>query len=337
MNLNFPQRLSSGATTSTISASSLQNKATFSEDSSDRTSRSEGAHGTAAETAVAATDSSSRETTLTLSLVAQNFLKSQVKRLNDMQDALAKLSAMPSANASAKQAASERATMLKKMLDTMKQMMIGATPAQAKAMAAQLKGIAQELASMGKMLSGGENSATASRVSVAVETANSGTDNTANSVASGQAAASPAPAELEAEASANETGGSAAGHNQQAVTAYAAQDAQHPQSAAGKNGVEKAANDALKKALDEAIKALRAVISMVKSKVGTTNKDIKAAESKLAELGRAMDGAENQNSGGPAVATDTASASADTTGGTGCAISVGDAGSAVGSNISVSV
>lgn len=337
MNLNFPQRLSSGATTSTISASSLQIKTTFPENSSDRTSGSEGAHGTAAETAVAATDSSSRETTLTLSLVAQDVLKSQVKRLNDMQDALSRLSAMPSANASAKQAASERATMLKKMLDTMKQMMIGATPAQAKAMAAQLKGIAQELASMGKMLSDGESSVTANMVSVAVEAANSGTDNTTNSVASGQAAASSAPAGLETEASANETGDSAAGHNQQAVAAYAAQDAQRPQSAASDNGVEKSTNDALKKALDEAIKALRAVISMVKSRVGTTNKDIKAAESKLAELGRAMNGAENQNSGGPAVAADTASASADATGGTGCAISVGDAGSAVGSNISVSV
>lgn len=331
MNLNFPQRLSSGATTSTISASSLQNKTTSSENSSDRTSGSEGAHGTATETAVAATDSSSRSTALTLSLIAQDVLKSQVKRLNDMQDALAKLSAIPSANASTKQAASERAAMLKKTLDTMKQMMIGATPAQAKAMAAQLRSIAQELAAMGKMLSGGGSSVTAGTASVTAETANSGTDNAASSVTSGQAAAPPAPAEIEADATANETGGSTAGHNQQAVAAYAAQGA------AGNDGAEKAANDALKKALGEAIKALRAVISMVKSKVGTTNHDIKAAESRLAELARAMDGAENQNSGGPAVAADTASASADTTGGTGSAISVGDAGSAVGSNISVSV
>lgn len=336
MNLHFPNRLSPEAATSTISVSSLQNKAAFPGSSSDRTSASEGAHGTALDTVEAATNSTSRDTTLTLSLVAQDVLKSQVKRLNDMQDALAKLSAMPSANASARQAASERAAMLKKTLDTMKQMMIGATPAQAKAMAAQLKSIAQELASMGKMLSGGENSAMAGMVSITAETANSGTDNTANSVASGQAAVSPAPAGIEVEATANETGGSAAGHNPQAIAVYAAQDAQRHQGAASNNGAEKAANDTLKKALDEAIKALRAVISMVKSKVGTTNRDIKAAESQLAELGHAMNSAENQNSGGLTIATDTISTSADTTGGTGSAISVGDAGGAVGGNISVS-
>lgn len=323
--LHSPSQISPGAAISTITTSSLHNKASFSESSLDQAE---------AKTARSAMDSSSRDTTLTLSLAAQDAIKSQVKRMNDMQDALAKLSAMPSANASAKQAASERVAMLKMLLDTMKQMMIGATPAQAKAMATQLKGIAQELASMGKMLSSGESSATAGMVSATVETENSGTDNTASSVASGQAAVSPATTEVEAKAAADDTGGSTAGHNQQAVTAYAAQ---HPQDAASNNGTEKAANDALKKALGEAIKALRAVISMVKSKVGTTNKDIKAAESKLAELGRAMDSAENQNSGGLAVATDTVSASVDTTGGTYPAISVGDAGGAVGSNISVSV
>lgn len=327
MNLNFPSRFSPETAISTA--------ATSSKNPSNPASGSESAHGTGAEIAVVATNPTSRDTTLTLSLVAQDVLKSQVKRLNDMQAALAKLNAMPSTNVSAKQAASDRAAMLKKMLDTMKQMMIGATPAQAKAMAAQLRSIAHELASMGKMLSGGENSATAGTVSVTAETANSGTDNAANSVASGQAAVSPAG--IEAETTANEAGDSAADHNPQAVAAYAAQDAQHPQGAASVNGAEKAANDALKKALDEAIKALRAAISMVKNKVGTTNKDIKAAESRLAELGRTMDSAENQNSGGQAVATNAVSASADTTGGTGSAISVGDAGGAVGSNISVSV
>lgn len=99
-----------------------------------------------------------------------------------MRDAVAKLRAMPPVSVSIKKAAAERVAMLRKILDLMKQMMIGATPAQARAMAAQLKAIASELASLARLLSEGGSAPAAAANSGAVVTreGNSGTNVTDN-------------------------------------------------------------------------------------------------------------------------------------------------------------
>lgn len=366
MKLYFSNGLSLRAAISTIPPSSLQNKTTFSGSSSGQTLVSGGTNGTGVEAVGASTSSSSRDTTLTLSRAARVAPQFQAQRLNDMQNALTKLRDMPSANVSAKQAASERAAMLKKRLDMMKQMMIWATPAQAKAMAAQLKDIAKELASMGVALSGGGSASavTASSEPVALGVADMST------ILASSASPTPSPASAGTKAketgvAASDTGGSPAiththeiqaGRGHQTVAAYAAQDTRNaklPQSAASNNGVEKAANDSLKKALGEAIKSLRAVISMIKSKVGASNKDMKETEGKLAELWRSMARAENQNahesnlqgllqgsvaqgSGLAEAATGTASCFVETAGGISSGISIGDTWGAVGGNISVS-
>jgi hypothetical protein len=386
MKLYFPSVLSRSTVISNLVASSRQNKTTFSGTVS--------INGTGEKTVGAATDSPALSTTLTLSRAAQNAIQSQAKQLNDMQNALDKLRAMPSANVSAKRAAAERAAMLKKLLDMLKQMMIGATPAEAKAMASQLKDIAKELASMGETLSGGNSTPAAPTNAGIVATGISGSDNNSTSNVSAQGAAinqsavtadissvstvgtdiattmtatvpdSPSPASKgtevkEGKEASSDAGVSAAtklttaiqsGNAQKANAAYIAQDTgkiQGVQNAVSKNEVEKEANDALKSALEDARKALRAAIAMLKSKLGGSNKDVKDTEQFLAKLDHSLTQAENQDAsmnsqmdnivtGGGQADVSSSTASVESVGGVDTSISVASGGGAVGSSISVS-
>lgn len=61
------------------------------------------------------------------------------------------------------------------------------------------------------------------------------------------------------------------------------------------SGSEQEANKALKSALEDARKVLRAVISILKSKLAASNKDIKDVERSLADLDRSLELAGNQS------------------------------------------
>jgi hypothetical protein len=262
----------------------------------------------------------------------QKALEAQTKRLNDMQNALSQLRAMPSYKVSFKHAAAERAAMLKKQLDMLKQLMVGATPSQAKAIAAQVKAIAKELVSLASNLSsGGDSAAAQSPAATVTKVADGGTEgaDAASTIAAdtGQEASDATPAtsgesttaptvstETKAvsteDAAHGDSGSTAAtliaasqtANTRMGVAAYAAQNsqnAQSPHSTSGNGGMEKEANDALRKALEEARNALRALVSMLKSKLGAANKDLQEATGKLADLDRLLIDAGLQNTDAP--------------------------------------
>jgi len=230
--------------------------------------------------------SSLRKTITAVDAAGQRALDAQTKRLNDMQNALSQLRAMPSYKVSSKHAAAERAAMLKKQLDMLKQLMVGATPSQARAIAAQVKAIAKELVSLASNLSGGGDTAAAQDSAAAVtKVADVGTGNTASADAASAVAADTGQEAVDA------ISASQAANGRLGVAAYAAQNsrnAQSPQSASGNDGMEKQADEALRKALEEARNALRALVSMLKSKIGTSNKDMEEASGQLAELDRIL-------------------------------------------------
>ncbi|MDD5240167.1 MAG: hypothetical protein PHG47_00435 [Sulfuricella sp.] len=363
--------------------SALQKNGNNLKNTSGQTLESGGASGTVA-------GSSSQNASSILSRLAQDVLQAQDKRLKDMQDAVAKLHAMPSPKTLAKSIATERAAMLKKIMEMMKQMMIGATPAQAKAMAAQLKSVAKELASLAKELSSGASAgtamvaatanpesdvagatdagaavpATAVEPEAAASATLAGFEATALAAISMPASSSsvPSPAATGIEAAETVTGASGVAASipvsqfhsaQQAVAAYAAATLRNAPDT-GKNGEEKAVDDGLRNALKDALKSLRELIVMLKSKIAASNKDMKEAENKMVELGRSLAQTESQDAsasgvqgmtqeqvtqaGGAAEAdAGTVMDSTDTAGGISSEIPVGDAGGAVGGNISVSV
>lgn len=240
-----------------------------------------------------------------LSASAQAAQKAQAKRLGDMQNALVQLRAMPSAKGSAKQAASERAAMLKQQLDLMKQMMIGVAPAQARGMAAQLKAIARELAALAKTLSGEGGTGTAP----AMATVGAGESATPAIAATGSAERTESARSDEEQAAAKTTkGADEAGNTDIAppaagsapgIAAYTAQDALKARgttNGSAGNGPESAVDSSLRKALAEAGMALRVCLALLKSKLGASRKDakdIKDAEAQLKDMERSMAKAES--------------------------------------------
>jgi hypothetical protein len=317
MKLNFTGGFLSKSAISLATGAELQNKKTFT------SGAAASVVGTPGTSPVA--DLSSRNTTTTLSQAALDAFQAQAKRLEDMRSALERLRAMPSASISAKQAAAERAAKLKQRLDMLKQMMIGASPAQARAMAAQLKDIAKELASLGKNLGGDGGVATAGPESGEASVENPGVENSAGSLVStpvdGENEAillSPTGADADLSvaevvptsagtdvAEATAKGDAASSSNPgRAIAAYTAQRAPAnplPQNAASGTDSEKVANEALKKALGEAQKALRSLIAMVKGVLGRNHKDVKEAEAHLVELELAMNKAEDSGAGNAAI------------------------------------
>ncbi|MFZ2269660.1 MAG: hypothetical protein WAV95_18945 [Azonexus sp.] len=240
--------------------------------------------------------------------------KAQSKQLADMQEALTKLRAMPSPRVSLKRAATERANMLKRRLDMMKQMLIGASPEMAKRIAAQIKSIAKELASIGKTLAtGGGNTAPTpgnSSVTPAVGNAAGEAQPPTDSEAAAGAAASEVQAVASADAAENtsndgqhEGGESLSASQRDGLAAYAAQSAQSSGDSQGtkeNDDQEKAADKALKKALSEAANALRQLIAMLRNKIGAAHKEVQEAAAHLREIERNIAGTDTASPAPPA-------------------------------------
>lgn len=249
------------------------------------------------------TDLSQQDSPLTLSLAAQDALQTQTKRFADMQNALDKLQAMPSSKISSKRAATERAEMLKQRLEMMRQMLLGATPEQAKAMAAQLKSIAKELASLGANLSGTQNTSTpmisqgsappTQSDSVSLENTHlaalspSTTEDQTTTIPTdsnhhSKTTTETPPARTSAASKSMEE--PLSGRAQRVTAAYTQQESSGEQKSGENNSGEKGADTALKKSLQEASSALRSLISMLKQRLDTSNKDLKTAESLNADI-----------------------------------------------------
>jgi hypothetical protein len=78
------------------------------------------------------------------------------ERLKKMREALSRIQALPSGAAQRKDAARARIQQLKERIEAMRQMMVGLSPAAAKAMAREIRAMAQELKqAAGTLLSGG--------------------------------------------------------------------------------------------------------------------------------------------------------------------------------------
>ena len=188
-------------------------------------------------------------------------------------------------NSKTKQAALDKAAILKRRLEMLKAMLLFASPEVAKSIARQLKGIASELASLGKNV-GGNSSASAT---LAVPGTMSAASETTSATASAEAgtdeavaptAADPARASSDAQQSDAASDDDVAG--EKAGNASAKSGESTPKSDDG----------ALRKAIDEAKHLLKQVILGVKAKLKEgeeeARRDLQTAENSLAELDRAL-------------------------------------------------
>jgi hypothetical protein len=216
----------------------------------------------------------------------------------DMQKAVSALRAMPSAKTSAKEAAIQRAVALKQRLDMLKEMMVGASPEEAKALAATLKGIARELASLARLLSGSGGSTGTASISVSVAadagvSPDSGTatgDEVASAVEdAAQVSGSPATPSTSpgTEAEKGKSVGDETGAEKHSPLTVQWKDGNSDQ----KGVQEKAADNALKKALGEALASLRACIALLKSRHKTADKDLGEAEQLAHEADKSLENA----------------------------------------------
>lgn len=212
----------------------------------------------------------------------------QQKRLQQMQESLKRLQEMPTPKTSQKQAAAEKVAWLKRRLDSLKAMLLHATPEQAKALARELKSIAKELGSVAKSLSSGsESAALGPTVHNAGATGAESAGKDAEAAALRQAEAEAAQADVGESA---ETGGESA-------TAAAAQVAAQQEDAkpGGRDeqkdaAMEVAADKSLRQLLAEARKLLKESINLLKAKLADaeSRKDLQSAEKSLEEMDQAL-------------------------------------------------
>ena len=182
----------------------------------------------------------------------------------------------PSLTSSPKQAALDKAAILKRRLEMLKAMLLFASPEAAKSIASQLKKIAGELAALGKSLGGGAAAQVTPNVALAGgETAGETTS----------AAVASEPAEMPAEPT-------AAANTEQAAAAQVADDDADQDSAedgtpAGES-TQKSDDSALRKAIADAKRLLKELILRTKAKLqegdAQARRDLQAAEKSLAEL-----------------------------------------------------
>lgn len=209
---------------------------------------------------------------VTLSPAAQRAQDAQNKKFEDIQNALQRLRSMPSPRILAKREAATRAMRLKARIDMLKQMLIGASPQIAKGIAAQIKSIASELASLAKAGAdqpGAETSATSSAGPLA-STNPSNAEQTASSAVSDATDTQTKPGTEQAPAAGAQVGEKVQPDGKQLASK-------------GDNG-EKDIDEELKKAVEDAKSALKSLIAMLKSMLGGKNKDIEDAEHLLANM-----------------------------------------------------
>ncbi|WP_428826863.1 hypothetical protein ACLIKD_01375 [Azonexus sp. IMCC34842] len=215
----------------------------------------------------------------------------QAKWMQDMKSALQRLKAMPSAKDSAKEAATAKAAFIKRQLDSLKAMLLHASPEQAAAIARQVRGLAKELAALGHLLKTGGSSASTTLPSA--DAAASADASSAEASPEAAPAADTASAQVVAvaaeagvAATAAEDSGEAGEDNQAAADPAAAE--------AKENKDANAADDdkGLRAALLEARKVLKQIIALLKAKLAAADKetkgDVQAAEKSLNELNNTL-------------------------------------------------
>ena len=196
----------------------------------------------------------------------------------------------PSLTSSPRQAALDKAAILKRRLEMLKAMLLFASPEAAKSIASQLKGIAGELAALGKSLGGGSNAAPVTP-SVALASGEAGGEAPSAAVAN-----EPAEAVDPEHAAAVEAADEAAAPDR-------AEDEAQPGVA-----TQKSDDSALRKAIADAKRLLKALILRTKAKLqdgdAQARRDLQAAEKSLADLDSMTDAGLYSAAGGldPAMA-----------------------------------
>ena len=184
------------------------------------------------------------------------------------------------------EAAAQKAAVLKQRLDRLKAMMRFATPELAKSLARELKGIAKELASLGRAAGASGSGTTTSSAAPGGE------------VAVDPSAGSASPTEDATATAAADTGGSVDSAN--ALQGRGVQNAEDDADAPGADravegvGMRAGADDkSLRELIQEARKLLKELIARVKSLArngdAEARRDLRAAEGSVAELDRALD------------------------------------------------
>jgi hypothetical protein len=209
----------------------------------------------------------------------------QAKWMQDVKSALQRLKTMPSAKDSAKEAATAKAAFIKRQLDSLKAMLLHASPEQAAAIARQVRGLAKELAALGHSLKTGGSSTSTTLPSAGAEAGAAATAaETSPEAASAQVAAIAAEGDISATAAEDS---SETGEDDQAAADPATTEAKENKDA-------NAADDdkGLRAALLEARKVLKQTIALLKAKLAAADKetkgDVQAAEKSLNELNNTL-------------------------------------------------
>jgi chromosome segregation ATPase len=192
--------------------------------------------------------------------VTQRFTEWTAQRMDDMQQGLEMLRAMPTPEERDKKAAIEKAERLKSQLNMLKMMMAAASPSEAKALAAQLRSIARQLAGLAPALRN-------------TQTDTSSTNNTVESVnAAVNNAQPPSSEETPIIQTENE--------DVKVDLSLAAHSVLNPQN----NTHTTSLDDDVRKVLKEAANALKSALALFKQKFLQHHDSIKEAEKDLADL-----------------------------------------------------
>jgi len=213
----------------------------------------------------------------------------QAKWTQDIKSALQRLKAMPSAKDSAKQAATAKAAFIKRQLDSLKAMLLHASPEQAAAIARQVRGLAKELAALGHSLNTGGSSAGTTQPSAGAQPSADASSAEASPeaapVADAAAGAQGTSVATEADvaASADESSDEAGDEDDQATADPTTTEAKE------NNGTNATDDDkGLRAALLEARRVLKQIVTLLKAKLAAADKEtkgnIQAAEKSLNEL-----------------------------------------------------
>ena len=184
----------------------------------------------------------------------------------------------PASRTSPRQAALEKAAILKRRLEMLKAMLLFASPEAAKSIASQLKGIAGELAALGKSL--GDGGATLAASGAALP---GGETVSAAATTEGDSDQAAAPASTEPTDAGDEEQTSNAGGSGDVASDNSGDDQAEPGASASKSD-----DSALRKAIADAKRLLKVLILRVKAKLqegdAQARRDLQAAEKRLADL-----------------------------------------------------
>lgn len=233
-----------------------------------------------------------------------------LKRLHEQQEGLRRLQAMPSPKESARQAEMDKVGLLKQRLESLKAMLLYASPKQLKAIAEEIKAIAKELTSIARNLGSGnsDNGGSDGGGRLAVH-GGSGTHVALLTTPEADPSGAVSPHAVQGlEDEANAAADAAHATASQAEAEVAEPNAALPppgtdhesnQRAGDASGNASVNDNALRALLKDARKALEEVVSQLKSKLAEADKearrDVVEAEKSLGKLNDALARASGDN------------------------------------------